>query len=86
MPSMPNPVTETEVNNFLESKLNMQIATIDEEGYPMIQPTWFIYDKESGKVYTATQKLQRSFTIFEEILTRFTFLLMMIATHTSYGI
>ena len=56
MPSMPNPVTETEVNNFLESKLNMQIATIDEEGYPMIQPTWFIYDKESGKVYTATQK------------------------------
>ena len=54
MPSMPNPVTETEVNNFLESKLNMQIATIDEEGYPMIQPTWFIYDKESGKVYTAT--------------------------------
>jgi general stress protein 26 len=56
MPSMPNPVTETEVNNFLESKLNMQIATIDEEGYPMIQPTWFIYDKESCKVYTATQK------------------------------
>jgi hypothetical protein len=51
---MPNPVTETEVNNILESKLKMQIATIDEEGYPMIQSTWFLYDdKESGKIYTA---------------------------------
>jgi len=29
IPNMPNPVTETEVNNFLESKLNMQIGTID---------------------------------------------------------
>jgi len=53
---MPNTVTETEVNNFLESKLNMQIATIDEEGYPMIQPTWFLYDNKESKIYTATQK------------------------------
>jgi hypothetical protein len=36
---MPKPVTETEVINFLQqSKLNIQIATIDEEGYPVIQP------------------------------------------------
>jgi general stress protein 26 len=56
---MPNPVTEAEVNNILESKLNMQIATIDEEGYPMIQPTWFLYDKESDKIYTATQKISK---------------------------
>jgi general stress protein 26 len=56
---MPKPVTETEVNNILESKLNMQIATIDEEGYPMIQPIWFLYDKQSGKIYTATQKMAR---------------------------
>jgi general stress protein 26 len=53
---MPNTVTETEVNNFLESKLNMQIATIDEEGYPMIQPTWFLHDNKESKIYTATQK------------------------------
>jgi hypothetical protein len=38
-------VTETEINNFLESKLNLQIATIDEEGYPMIQLTWFLYER-----------------------------------------
>jgi len=60
IPGMPNPVTETEVNNILESKLNMQIATIDEEGYPMIQPTWFLHDDiESGKIYTATQKMTK---------------------------
>jgi len=56
---MPKPVTETEVNNFLESKLNIQIATIDEEGYPMIHPTWFVYNKESGKLYTGTQKMTK---------------------------
>jgi general stress protein 26 len=60
LPGMPKPVTETEVNNFLlQSKLNIQIATIDEEGYPMIQPTWFLYDNESGKLYTGTQKMTR---------------------------
>jgi hypothetical protein len=46
---MPKPVTEIEVTNFLESKLNIQIATIDEEGYPIIQPVWFMYDKESHR-------------------------------------
>ena len=56
---MPNTITETEVNNFLESKLNMQIATIDEEGYPMIQPTWFLYDNKESKIYTATQKIAK---------------------------
>ena len=25
----------------------------------MIQPVWFVYDKESGKIYTGTQKWQR---------------------------
>jgi hypothetical protein len=52
---MPKPVIEAEVDSILESKLNMQIATIDEEGYLIIQPTWFLYDKESGKIYSATQ-------------------------------
>jgi general stress protein 26 len=59
IPGMPKPVTETEVNNFLQSKLNIQIATIDEETYPIIQPTWFLYDNDSGKLYTDTQKTTR---------------------------
>ena len=58
---MPNPVTETEVINFLASKLNIQVATIDEEGYPMIQPIWFIYDNESSKIYVDTQKTTKKF-------------------------
>lgn len=56
LPGMPNPVTEEEVERFLQSKLNIQLATVDEEGYPNIQPVWFYYDKESGKIYTGTQK------------------------------
>jgi len=56
---MSKPVTETEVNNFLESKLNIQIATIDEEGYPIIQPVWFVYDKESNKIYAGTSKITK---------------------------
>jgi len=59
LPGMPNQVTETEVNNFLNSKLNIQIATIDEEGYPMIQPLWFLYDRNSGKIYAATRKMTK---------------------------
>jgi general stress protein 26 len=59
LPDMPRPVTEAEVINFLEGKLNLQIATIDEEGYPMIQPTWFLYDNDSGKIYTGTAKMTR---------------------------
>ena len=59
IPSMSKPVTETEVNNFLESKLNIQIATIDEEGYPIIQPVWFVYDKESNKIYAGTSKITK---------------------------
>ena len=56
---MPKPVTESEVNNLLQSKLNIQIATIDEEGYPVIHPTWFLYENDSGKLFTATAKMTR---------------------------
>ena len=59
LPGMPKPVTETEVNNLLQSKLNIQIATIDEEGYPIIHPTWFLYDNDYGKIYTGTAKMTR---------------------------
>ena len=58
---MPRPVTETEVISFLASKLNIQVATIDEKGYPMIQPIWFIYDNESSKIYIGTKKTTKKF-------------------------
>jgi general stress protein 26 len=53
------PINEADVNQFLQSKLNMQIATIDEEGYPMIQTILFMYDKESDKIYANTQKMSK---------------------------
>ncbi|MFL6524653.1 MAG: pyridoxamine 5'-phosphate oxidase family protein [Nitrososphaera sp.] len=59
IPGMPKSVTESEVSNFLQRKLNVQIASIDEEGYPIIHPTWFLYDNGSGKLYTGTAKMTR---------------------------
>ena len=59
IPIMPKPVTETEVINFLQSKLNIQIATIDEERYPIVHPIWFLYDNDSGKIYITTSKMAR---------------------------
>jgi hypothetical protein len=34
IPGMPRQVTEAEINDFLENKPNIQISTIDPEGYP----------------------------------------------------
>jgi hypothetical protein len=53
---MPKQVTEQEVMSFLQSKLNMQLSTIDEKGFPNIHPVWFYYDQKSGKILTGTQK------------------------------
>jgi nitroimidazol reductase NimA-like FMN-containing flavoprotein (pyridoxamine 5'-phosphate oxidase superfamily) len=40
-------MTREEVERFLESKLNLQLATNDEQGEPNIQPVWFYYDKNT---------------------------------------
>ncbi len=49
-------MTKEEAQRFLESKLNLQIATIDEKGEPNIQPVWFYYDKDKGKLLILTSK------------------------------
>ena len=49
-------MNEYEVSNFLESKLNLQLATIDGKGDPNIQPVWFEYEKESERFYIMTSK------------------------------
>ena len=59
IPGMPSKVTEPEVQKFLENKLNMQLATIDPQGYPVIQPVWFYHDNNSGKLFTGTEKRAR---------------------------
>jgi PPOX class probable F420-dependent enzyme len=52
-------MTGEEVEGFLESKLNLQIATIEEKGEPNIQPVWFYYDKDEGKLLITTSKLAK---------------------------
>ena len=45
LPSMGKRMSEEGVDKFLGSKQNVQIATIDESGEPVIQPVWFYYDR-----------------------------------------
>ncbi len=42
-------MTEEEIDRILESKLDLQLASIDEKGDPNIQPIWFSYDKKIQK-------------------------------------
>jgi general stress protein 26 len=57
-PEVPG-MTGGEVDRFLESKLNLQLATIDEQGWPNIHPVWFYYDKNKGKLLITTSKLSK---------------------------
>ncbi len=61
IPSM----TKEEAEKFLESKLNLQLATIDEQGDPNIQPVWFYYDKDAEKLWINTSKTLRKLKISE---------------------
>jgi PPOX class probable F420-dependent enzyme len=55
IPSMTRDVAE----KFLESKLTLQLATTDEKGEPNIQPVWFYYDKDEGKLLIITSKVAK---------------------------
>lgn len=55
IPSM----TREETYRFLESKLNLQLATVDNQGRPNIHPVWFYYDKNEEKLFLTTSKLAK---------------------------
>lgn len=55
IPDIPN-MTMIEAERFLESKLNLQFATVDNKGDPNIQPVWFYHDKSQEKLYIMTGK------------------------------
>jgi PPOX class probable F420-dependent enzyme len=59
LPDMAVAMTEPEIEKFLQSKLNVQLATIDEMGDPSIQPVWFYYDPARKKLYIETSKESR---------------------------
>jgi nitroimidazol reductase NimA-like FMN-containing flavoprotein (pyridoxamine 5'-phosphate oxidase superfamily) len=48
-----------EVERFLESKLNLQLATTDDQNEPNIQPIWFYYDKVREILLITTSKLSK---------------------------
>lgn len=51
------PLTQQEAKEFLsESKLNVHIATLDENGDPNIHPTWYYFDSSKDKIYIETSK------------------------------
>jgi nitroimidazol reductase NimA-like FMN-containing flavoprotein (pyridoxamine 5'-phosphate oxidase superfamily) len=52
-------MNKEEVHKFLESKLLLQIGTIDDEGDPNIQPVWFDYDKYRDKLLIITPKASK---------------------------
>ena len=58
IPGAPS-MNKEEVNGFLESKLLLQIGTIDDEGDPNIQPVWFDHDKDREKLLIITPKVAR---------------------------
>ncbi len=48
-------LSEQRVRDFLvNSKLNLQLATIDSKGEPTIHPVWYLFENE--KLYVATPK------------------------------
>jgi PPOX class probable F420-dependent enzyme len=57
-PEIPS-MSKEEVERFLENSLNLQLATIDEQGDPNIQPVWFYYDKDGEKLWINTSKSAR---------------------------
>lgn len=54
-PEIPG-MTKEEADRFLESKLNLQFATIDNKADPNIQPVWFYYNKDEKKLFIMTGK------------------------------
>lgn len=50
-PELPS-MTDAEISKFLQSKLNMHLATIDENGLPNVHPVWFYYDGSMMHVLT----------------------------------
>ena len=52
-------MTEKEVERFLESKLNLQLASVDDMGDPNIQPVWFEYDKDKKRLFIMTPKTSK---------------------------
>ena len=52
-------MTKEEIDRFLANNLMLQMATVDGQGEPNIQPVWFYYDKNREKLLITTSKLAK---------------------------
>ena len=53
-------LTEQEINDFLTfSKLNINLGTIDDNGYPNVHPTWYYFDSANKQIYIETSKVSK---------------------------
>jgi general stress protein 26 len=43
--------------------LNLQLATIDETGYPNIQPVWFEYDTRRNRLFILSSRMTKSLNV-----------------------
>lgn len=77
VPGMPG-MTDAEVDEFLKSKLNMHIATVDGDGLANVYPVWFHYDgnfppkgvKGRGAV-RVSEDVSWNLSEFEKIYTKY---------------
>jgi len=53
-PGFGSKMTEGQVLEFLKTKLNLLLGTIDTSGQPYVHPVWFFY--EDGKFFIETSK------------------------------
>ena len=53
-PGFGSKMTEGQVLEFLKSKLNLLLGTVDDNGQPYVHPVWFFF--EDGKFFIETSK------------------------------
>jgi uncharacterized pyridoxamine 5'-phosphate oxidase family protein len=56
---LPCPMTEEDAKNFMANNngnLLIHISIVDQKGEPNVTPTAYYFDKDSNKIYIATQK------------------------------
>jgi general stress protein 26 len=56
---IPGMNSKEDVESFLGSRLNLQLATIDENGYPNIHPVWFYHDNNNNRLYLLTSSMAK---------------------------
>jgi len=68
-PGFGSQLTEQQVVEFLSSKLNLLLGTVDEKGDANVHPVWFLYENgrffiETGKIAKKTNNIRNKNTVY----------------------